>query len=92
MKCPLLFYNAYARSLISYGLLVYGSLWQTNLEMLENAQRRIIRAIFFKQKQHSLKDIIDAYHFHPVFDLYVLEVFDEVFKQIRIESSLHFLQ
>ena len=74
MKCLLLFYNAYARSLISYGLLVYGSAAKTNLEMLENAQRRIIRAIFFKRKQHSLKDIMDAYHIHTVFDLYVLEV------------------
>ena len=90
MKCLLLFYNAYARSLISYGLLFYGSAAKTNLEMLENAQRRIIRAIFFKQKQHSLKDIIDAYHIHTVFDLYVLEVFKEVFKQIGIESPLHF--
>ena len=51
MKYLLLFYIAYARSLISYGLLVYGSAAKTNLEMLENAQRRIIRAIFFKQKQ-----------------------------------------
>ena len=92
MKCLLLFYNAYARSLNTYGLLVYGSAAKTNLEALENAQRRIIRAIFFKQKQHSLKDMIDAYHIHTVFDLYVLEVFKEVFKQIRIESPLHFLQ
>ena len=94
MKYLLLFYNAYARSLISYGLLGYGSAGKTNLEMLQNAQRRIIRAIFHKQNQHSLKDIIDAYHIHTVFDLYVLvqELFEEVFKQIRIEPSLHFLQ
>ena len=92
MKCLLLFYDAYARSLISYGLLFYGNVAKTNLEMLENAQRRIIRAIFFKQKQHSLKDIIDAYNIHTVFDLYVLEVFKEIFKQIRLESPLHFLQ
>ena len=75
-----------------YVFLVYGSAAKTNLEMLKNAQRRIIRAIFFKQKQHSLTDIIDTYHIHTVFDLYVLEVFKEVFKQIRLESPLHFLQ
>ena len=92
MKCLLSFYNAYARSLISYGLLVYGSAAKTNLEMLENAQIKIIRAIFFKQKQHSLKDIIDDYHIHTVFDLYVLEVLKEVFKQNRIETPLHLLQ
>ena len=91
MKCLLLSHKAYARSLISYGLLVYGSAAKTYLEMLENAQRRIIRAIFFKQKQ-NLKDIIEAYHIHTVFDLYVLEVFKEVLKQIRIDSLLYFLQ
>ena len=67
MKCLLLYFNEYARSPFSYGLLVYGSAAENNLEMLENAQRRIIRAIFFKQKQQSLKDIIDAYHIHTVF-------------------------
>ena len=77
--------------MVSYGLLVYVSAAKTNTEMLENAQRRIIRAIFFKQNQHSLKDIIDAYHIHTVFDLYVLEVFKEVFKQFRIKPSLHSL-
>ena len=53
MKCLLLFYNAYARSLISDGLLVNGSAAKTKLEMLENARRRIIRAVFFEQKQHG---------------------------------------
>ena len=79
MKCLLIFYKVYARSLISYGLLVYCIAAKTNLKRLEIAQRRIIRAIFFKQKQHSLKDIIDAYHIHTVFDLYVIDVSKEVF-------------
>ena len=92
MNCLLLFYNAHARSLSSYGLLLYGIAAKTDLEMLENAQRRIIRAIFSRQKQHSLKDILDAYHIHTVLDLYVREVFKGVFKQLRIESPLHFLQ
>ena len=92
LKCLLLFYNVYARSLISYGLLVYGSAAKTNLKMLENAQRRSIQVTFVVQKQHSLKDNLDAYHIHTVFDFYVLEVFKAVFKEIRKEAPLLFLQ
>ena len=37
-------------------------------------------------------DVLDAYHIHTMFDLYVLEIFKEVFKHIRIESPQQFLQ
>ena len=48
-KCLLLFYNSFARSIISYGILVYGSAAKTNLKKIENAERRIFRAIFFQK-------------------------------------------
>ena len=49
-KCLLMFYNSFAKSVICYGLLVYGSAAKTNLQKIEYAQRRILRAIFFKKK------------------------------------------
>ena len=49
-KCLLMFYNSFARSIISYGILVYGSAAKTNLKKIENAQRKIIRAIFFQKE------------------------------------------
>ena len=63
-----------------------------NLEKPKNVQKRILQVLFVKQKHHSLKDLINAYHIHVVFDLNVLEVFKELFKQIRIESPLCLLQ
>ena len=50
LHCLLLFYKSYAKPLITYGLLNYGSTTKTNLQPIENAQRRIIRAMFFKKK------------------------------------------
>ena len=38
-----------AKPIITYGLMVYGGTAKANLEMVEKAQRNILRAIFFKQ-------------------------------------------
>ena len=48
-KCLLMFYNSFAKSVITYGLLIYGSAAKTNLAKIDSAQRRIFRAIFFKK-------------------------------------------
>ena len=37
-----MFYHSYARSIISYCLLVYGSAAKTNIDLVEKAQRRIV--------------------------------------------------
>ena len=62
----------YAKSVITYGLLVYGSACKSNLEQIEMAQRRIIRAIFlFRKKYEILKDNLIRKQFLTVFELYV---------------------
>ena len=48
-KCLLMFYISFAKSIICYGLIVYGSAAKSNLKKIENAQRRILRAVFFKK-------------------------------------------
>ena len=37
-KCLLMFYNSFAKSIICYGIIVYGSAAKTNLKKIENAQ------------------------------------------------------
>ena len=49
-KCLLMFYNSFAKSIITYGLLVYGTAYKTNMTKIEAVQKRILRAIFFKKK------------------------------------------
>ena len=44
-KCLLLFYNLFAKTVICYGLLIYGTAAKNNLRKKEMDQRRILRAI-----------------------------------------------
>ena len=78
IKCLMSFYNAYAGSVICYGLLIYGSAARTNLEKIEMAQRRIIRAILLKKKYDSLQDILRQTKLNTVFELFILDVFREL--------------
>ena len=45
----LLFYNLFVKSVISYALISYGTAAKINLMKVENAQLRILRAIFLKR-------------------------------------------
>ena len=78
-----MFYNSFAKSIICCGLIVYGEAAETNLKKIENARRRILRAIFFKKKFDSLRDILLDDIIFTVFQLYTLEIVEELFKQLR---------
>ena len=91
-KCLLMFYNSFAKSIICYGLIVYGSAAKTNLKKIENAQRRILRAIFFKKKFDSLRDILLDNKIFTVYELYTLEIVKELFKQLRNVSPVQYLE
>ena len=71
-KCLLLFHKSFAKSNICYGLIVYGSAAKTNRNKIENAQRRILRATFFKKKFESLRNILFDNKIFTVFELYTL--------------------
>ena len=55
---------------------------------IEKAQRRILRAIFFRNKYDSVGFIFERNKFSTVFEIYLMELFAEVFKQLRTESPL----
>ena len=72
-------------------LLVYSSAAKASLNLLENVQRRIRRALLFKQNWHTREDIINSYRIHTVICLHFLDVFNEVIEKILVASSLRFL-
>ena len=79
-------YNAYTRSIISYGLLIYGSAARTNLSKLltiEVAQRQIISAILFKTKYNSLQNILRQKELNTVFESFIVDLFREIVNQLR---------
>ena len=59
---------------------------------IENAQRRNIRALFFRKKIETLSDILEVNNLCTVFELYVVEVLKELFREFRGESPLCLLQ
>ena len=73
-----MFYNSYAKSLIIYGIIAYGATAKTNLSKIEIAQRRIMRAIFFKKKMDSLTDVLRERGVLTVYDLYFAELLKEL--------------
>ena len=87
IKCLLLFYNAYAKSVICYGLFVYGRAAKTNLTKIEMAQRRIIGAILFKKKFDSLQNILHRTTLNTVFELFIQDVLREIFNQLRSNGT-----
>ena len=90
-KCLLMFYNAYAKSIITYGLLIYGAAAKPNLSRIESVQRRILRAIFFRKRQDSLQEILAVNKINTVYELFLNEVVSEVFKEMRSDSPLKLL-
>ena len=86
-KCLLLFYFSFAKSVISYALLVSGTTAKTNLQKVECAKRRLMRAVVLKTKIDSRVKVLADHNILNVFEIF-LEVIQQLFRQIRKESSL----
>ena len=65
-----MFYNAYAESIITYGLLIYEAAAKTNLSRIESVQRKILRAIVFRKRQDSLQEILAMNKINTVYELF----------------------
>ena len=81
------FYNAYARSVICYGLLIYGCASKTNLENIDMAQIRSSRAIFFMKKHDSLQDFLRQTELNTVFEMFIVDAFREIVNQLRSNGT-----
>ena len=55
---------------------------------IESTQRRILRAIFCKNKYESIEQVFEKNNILTAFELYVMEVCREIFKQLKSESPL----
>ena len=84
--CLLLFYYLFAESIKRYGLLIYDSAAESNLEIIEKLQRRIMTAIFFETKLNPVTDILLDNGVLTVFELYLSELLYEYLGQLRHEA------
>ena len=86
-----MFYNTFAKSSITYGPLVYGNRSEKNIKKVDRVLRNIIRTIFIRKKFESLDFTLIDNKIHTVYELYVIELVKELFKQIRSESLLKYI-
>ena len=63
---------------------------KSNLVQVVEAQRRILRAIFRGKKLESLRNNLSEKRILTVFELYIIEVFKELFKQLRCKKNQYF--
>ena len=78
-----MFYNAYAKSVIEYGILTYGSASKTDLQSINLSQKRIIRTIFRKKYSDSVQDLAIRHKIYTVYELYAAHIFKEAFGLLR---------
>ena len=68
MRSLLLFHKTIAEPVILYGLMKYGATANTNLDPIEKAQQRILRAIFLKNRRSycsNQRDTIEKPNWSP---------------------------
>ena len=90
-NCLLMFYNSYAKNLFDYGIIAYGATAKTNLSIIEMAQRRVMRAIFFKKKMDSITDVLREKGILTVYEFYLAEFLKALFRQLRSEAPNTYL-
>ena len=87
----LMFYDSYAKSIIEYGLLIYGSASKCELEKINLLQKRILKTIFRKKIYDSVQEEVLTHKIYSVYELYTAQLFHEVFNQLRGKSPLQIL-
>ena len=87
----LMFYDAYAKSIIEYGILIYGSASKRDLKTIHIIQKRILRTILWKNFCDWTQEEVIKYKIYSVYELYAAHLFKEVFNQIRDNSPMKLL-
>ena len=83
-------YNRYAKEMISYGILAYGS-EKKKLSSIFCLQKRILKTIIFKNRGDHVCYLFKRYNVLSVFDLYFDAFVKEILDQIAKVSPLNFL-
>ena len=81
-QCNLLrFYDSYAKPIISYGILAYGTTSKAKMEKILIMQKRLLRTIFFLKRSQSVTHLFDDHGIETVYDLYFHQLFKESIEQ-----------
>ena len=69
------YYNTFVKSIISYGLLIYGCTSKSKLEPIYKMQKKILRIIYGKKRDHPSHELFECSNILTIYDLYCFELF-----------------
>ena len=81
-------FNTYVKTVVQYGILVYGTASRATMQKNDAKINRILRVIFFVQKFDSVSLIREKYKVFSAQELHLYEVFKLMTKCIRRESCI----
>ena len=79
-------FKVFAKSVISYSLLVYGCTNKKRLTKIDTCQQKILRAVFYRKRTYSLQHYYRKHKIFTVFDLHFLEFLKETVEEIAKRS------
>ncbi|MEL6988501.1 MAG: reverse transcriptase domain-containing protein [Bacteroidota bacterium] len=85
------YHNTYIKSVIQYGVLIYGCTRKALLKLIWLMQKRIARVIFFKKSRESVTQLMLENKMYSVYELHIYELFKEVIKQRMDRSNVNLL-
>ncbi len=86
-----LYYNSNIKSIIQYGLLVYGCCSFSSLSPIHNLQKKILKFIFFRKRDDHSSDLFEHCKVLTVYELYVYELMKFVLRSINKLHSEQYL-
>ena len=89
-KILLRFYFSFAQSVIQYGILVYGCTNETSLHPIYQAQKRIVRAIFFMKNCDSVSGQFRKFNLLTVYELQIQSLLRQYLKSGRVTHLAFF--
>ena len=87
-KVLLRFYEAYAKPITSYGLLIYGYTRESVIKQIPLMQKRIMRTIFFKKREESFSELFFKHKISTIYELNLEKIFKETIYQIYGWSTI----
>ena len=78
------FHDAYNKSPILYRVLIKVN---TSEKYLKESTKKIVRVIYFEGLRDSAHNLMIKNMHAALFELYLIELFDEIFLQLRNQSS-----
>ena len=91
-KILLRFYFSFAQSVIQCAILVYGSTNKTSLHPVYQAQKRIVRAIFFMKNCDSVSGHFRKFNLLTVYELHIQSLLRQYFEERTGKSPSIFLK